>query len=106
MPRVGQQTISWQQIRALTEVWTWRDARTGAEVSGFNPPQGAKEVRQKPYYMRAITGKGELIEGMVITLKVYTREHQRMVKFCESNQIRRIRDYLIIEIDGKRVVTH
>jgi hypothetical protein len=56
--------------------------------------------------MRAITGKGELIEGMVITLKVYTREHQRMVKFCESNQIRRIRDYLIIEIDGKRVVTH
>jgi hypothetical protein len=56
--------------------------------------------------MRAITGKGELIEGMVITLKVYTREHQRMVKFCESNQIRRIRDYLIIEIDGKRVITH
>ena len=106
MPRRGQQTISWQQIRALTEVWTWRDARTGAEVSGFNPPQDAIKPRQKPYYMRAITGKGELIEGTVITLKVDVQKHQRMIKFCESNQIRRIRDYLIIEIDGKRVITH
>lgn len=106
MPRIAQQTISWQQIRALTEVWTWRDARTGAEVSGFNPPQDAIKPRQKPYYLRAITGKGELIEGTVITLKVFIDLHQRMVKFCESNQIRRIRDYLIIEIDGKRVITH
>ena len=106
MPRIGLQTISWQQIRALTEVWTWHDARTGAEVSGFNPPQDAIKPRQKPYYMRAITGKGELIEGTVITLKVFVQEHQRMIKFCESNQIRRIRDYLIIEIDGKRVITH
>lgn len=106
MPRIGQQTISWQQIRALTEVWTWRDARTGIVVSGFNPPQDAIKPRQKPYYMRAITGKGELIEGTVITLKVFVQKHQRMVKFCESNQIRRIRDYLIIEIDGKRVITH
>lgn len=106
MPRIAQQTISWQQIRALTEVWTWRDARTGAEVSGFNPPQDAIKPRQKPYYMRAITIKGELIEGTVITLKVFIDLHQRMVKFCESNQIRRIRDYLIIEIDGKRVITH
>lgn len=106
MPRIEQQTISWQQIRALTEVWTWRDARTGAEVSGFNPPQDAIKPRQKPYYMRAITIKGELIEGTVITLKVFIDLHQRMVKFCESNQIRRIRDYLIIEIDGKRVITH
>ena len=87
-------------------MWTWRDARTGAEVSGFNPPQDAIKPRQKPYYMRAITGKGELIEGTVITLKVFIDLHQRMVKFCESNQIRRIRDYLIIEIDGKRVITH
>ena len=106
MPRIAQQTISWQQIRALTEVWTWRDARTGAEVSGFNPPQDAIKPRQKPYYMRAITIKGELIEGTVITLKVFVQQHQRMIKFCESNQIRRIRDYLIIEIDGKRVITH
>lgn len=56
--------------------------------------------------MRAITSRGELIEGTVITLKVFTREHQRMVKFCASNQIRRIRDYLVLEIDGIRVVTH
>lgn len=42
----------------------------------------------------------------MITLKVFTREHQRMVKFCSSNQIRRIRDYLVLEIDGIRVVTH
>ena len=101
-----QPTISWQSLRNYMEQWTWRERRTGLQRSGFNPPQDAVKPTQKPYYMRAITNKGEVISGQVITLKVYTREHQRMVKFCESNQIRRIRDYLIIEIDGKRVITH
>ena len=104
--KMNSATISWQQIRGLTEQWTWRERRTGLQRSGFNPPQDAVKPTQKPYYMRAITSKGEVISGQVITLKVYTREHQRMVKFCESNQIRRIRDYLILEIDGIRVITH
>ena len=99
-------TISWQQIRSITEQWTWTERRTGARRSGFYPPQDAIKPQQKPYYVRAITSRGELIEGTVITLKVFTREHQRMVKFITSNQIRRIRDYLVMEIDGIRVVTH
>ena len=29
-----------------------------------------------------------------------------MIQYVESRQIRRIRDYLIMEIDGVRIVTH
>ena len=101
-----QPTISWQQLRNYMEQWTWWDPRTGSERTGFNPPEGAKEVRQKPFYFQAITSKGELISGEAICLKVFRDLHQRMIRFVESGQIRRIRDYLVMEVNGVRVVTH
>ena len=105
MPK-QQPTISWQQLRNYMEQWTWRDQRTGCEVTGFNPPDKAKDKRQKPFYFRAITIKGEVISGEAICLKVFLNEHQRMVQFTQSKQIRRIRDYLVMEVNGVRVITH
>ena len=105
MPRV-QPTISFQSLRNVTEKWTWRDKRTGVMTTGYNPPKDAIEKRQKPYYIRYITSKGITEEGEVITLKVNLRKMQRMVKFTASNQVRWVRDYLVIEVDGMRVMTH
>ena len=101
-----QPTISFQQIRNLTEKWTWID-KSGVKTNGFNVPDYARSsARQMPYYVKYVTGKGVLEQGEVITLKVDTRRHQRKVKFIKSNEIRIIRDYLIVEIDGFRVITH
>lgn len=105
MPR-RQPTISFQQIRNLTERFSWRDPKTGVRVTGFNPPADAKEKQQVPYFVRYVTGKGHLEQGEVITLSVDTKRHHRRVKFINSNEIRILRDYLIIEIDGFRVLTH
>lgn len=101
-------TMSWFEIRTLTEKFTWRDAKSGVQVTGFNPPGGkdAKGVSRVPYHLRYITGKGVCESGTVVTLKVYPELRQRMVQFVESKQIRRVRDYLIMEIDGIRIVTH
>lgn len=96
--------MDWQQIRALLECFTWRDEVTGVAVSGHNPPKGAKELRRKPVFVRYITKSGTVEQGTVVGLKTFTRQHQRLVQFVESQQIRRICDILIIEIDGIRIV--
>lgn len=101
-----QPTISFQQIRHLTEKFWWRDPKTGVRVTGFNPPATATEKQQVPYFVKYVTGKGHLEQGEVVTIKVDTRRHQRKVRFTASNEIRILRDYLIIEIDGFRVVTN
>lgn len=105
MPK-HQPTISYQQLRNYMEQWTWTDPRTGQPRTGFNPPDGVKDKHQKPFYFKAITLKGERIEGEVICLKVWPRLCQRMIKFTQSGQVRRIRDYLVMEVNGVRVITH
>lgn len=105
MPK-NQPTLSWEQIRNYTEKWSWIDARTGKTRTGFNPPANAKQKHQMPYYVRYITSNGEVEEGEVITLKVFNEVRQRMIRFTASGEIRRIRDYLIIEVDGVRFQTH
>jgi hypothetical protein len=74
-------------------------------VTGYNVPDGAKEKRQVPYFIRVVTLKGELMQGEVITLKVLPK-HRRLIRFTASGEIRNIADYLIISIDGIRFVTH
>ena len=105
MPR-QRPVVSWQQLRNYMEQWVWRDPRTGCEVTGFNPPEKAAEKRQRPFYFRAITSKGEVIGGEAVCLKVFLNKRQRMVRFTASGEIRRIRDYLVIEVNGVRVITH
>lgn len=106
MPRV-QPTISYQELRKVMEQWTWKDPRTGLQVTGYNVPDAARSTaRQKPFYFKAITIKGEVVAGTAVCLKVFLESRQRMVQFTESKQIRRIRDYLVMEVNGLRVITH
>lgn len=100
--------LSWTEIRNYAERFEWRDPRTGVTVRGFNPPGGkdGKGVQRVPFHIKYITSKGEVEQGLVVCLKVYPELRQRMIQFVESKQIRRVRDYLIISIDGIRFVTH
>ena len=101
-----QPVLSWTQIRNYAERWSWTDAKTGVTVRGLNVPANAKDKRQVPYYLRVVTLRGELMQGEVITLKVWPERHRRLVRFTQSGEIRNIADYLIISIDGIRFVTH
>ena len=103
---IHQPTVSWEQLRNYTEKWEWIDPKHGIRTTGFNPPSDAKEKKQKSYYIRYVTGDGHTEYGEAVTLKVYPTLHQRMIKFTTSNEIRRIRDYLVIEVDGVRFQTH
>lgn len=107
MPKM-KPTRSWFEVRDMTEKFEWRDPRTGIVVRGFNPPGGkdGKGVSRVPFHIKYITGKGVVEEGFCTCIKVFPEVRQRMIQFVESRQIRRVRDYLIMEIDGVRIVTH
>lgn len=97
-----QPQLNWTHLRNYTERFTWIDPSDGQRHTGFNPPQGARQKAQVPYFVRYVTGSGHLEQGEVITLKLDRRRHQRLVKFTASNQCRWLRDYLIISVDGIR----
>lgn len=101
-------TMSWQNLRNVCEVFEWKDAKTGVTVRGHNPPGGkdGKGVQRVPFHIKYITGKGEVEQGIVTCLKVYPELRQRMIQFIDSRQIRRVRDYLVMEVNGTRVITH
>ena len=75
-------------------------------TTGYNPPQSAADICRVPFHVKYVTGKGRLEEGNAISLRVDRCRHQRTIKFIESGEIHIIRDYLVIEVDGTRVITH
>lgn len=97
---------SFQSLRNYTEKFSWIEARTGLRTTGYNPPKGAQEVQRVPFFVRFVTQGGRLEEGNVFCLKVNRRRHQRMIQFVESQEIRILCDYLVIEVDGIRILTH
>lgn len=99
----NQPTLSWELIRTLTENFSYEFK--GCHLKGHNPPKGATNIQRVPYNVKYLTVHGHCESGTVITLKVFP-DKQRMVQFVNSRQIRRIRDYLIMEIDGIRIITH
>lgn len=110
MPR-RQPTMNWQDIRVLLEKFSWIDPRSGVKVTGFNPPQGAKDVRRKRAFVRYLTLDGRVEEGIVECHKVFLENgknghgcHQRLLLWPESGQFRRVCDLLIMEIDGIRII--
>lgn len=104
--------MSWQDIRRETERFAWTDQRTGARVTGFNPPKGAKDVRRVPFFIRYVTKDGRMEQGEVTCIKVFNQLaqgasrgiHQRLIRFEASGQIRRICDILVCEVNGFRVI--
>lgn len=105
MPRI-QPTQSWQNLRNYMEKFSWRDLRTNLLTTGYNPPQSAKEIQRVPFFVRYVPGKGILEQGNAICLKVNRRKHLRMIQFIDSQEIRWIRDYLVIEVDGTKIITN
>lgn len=113
----NQPSMSFQFLRNLTEKFSWIDKRTGIRTTGFNPPKSATDIKRVPYHIKYVTAAGRMEEGNCITLKVNTRLKQRTVRFVAdekakdpnikgSGSIRVVRDYLVIEVDGIRILTH
>lgn len=99
MPRTTM-PISFTLIRNFTEKFRWKDAKTGKECTGFNPPQNAKDVNRVPFYIRFITKDGRMEDGVVTCVSVLPKKLQRRIRFEASGEFRLVRDYLIIEVDG------
>lgn len=98
--------MSYTTLRMYTEKFQWTDALSGEKREGFNPPQTAKDVERKPFYIKYITGHGKVEEGVVTCIKVDPKRLQRSIKFEKSGEIRIVRDYLVIEVDGVKFFTH
>lgn len=98
--------LSWTLIRNFTEKFQWLDPSDGSTREGFNPPPSAVNKQRKPYDICYITSKGIVERGRVVTLTVKPHLHQRMVRFIDSNQVRMVRDYLVVCVDDVYFRTH
>lgn len=98
--------MSYTLLRNYTERFTWRDRVDGTERTGFNPPPEAVGTERAPFFIRYITKDGKVEEGRAVCIGVDTRRQQRRIKFTASGEIRMVRDYLVIEVDGTIFLTH
>lgn len=105
MPRL-QPRQSFRELRNYTEQWTWVDPISKQRCTGFNPPRDAFHVERKPFVIVYITKGGELQRGECVCIRVDTRKQMRLVQFVASQEIRWVRDYLVVEVDGVRFYTH
>lgn len=99
-------THSYTELRMFMERWQWDDPRAGKRVTGFDPPQTARNVERKSFYIKFLTKTGHVDEGTCVCLSVDTMRHQRKVKFVESGEIRVVNDILVLNVDGTRFITH
>ena len=97
--------LSWNLIRNYAERWSWI-GYDGKRHVGLDVPDGAIHPQRVPYDIKYITSQGLVESARVVTLKVFPKSRQRLIQCVQSNEIRRIRDYLIIEIDGHCFQTH
>ena len=106
MPKTNP-TVSYTLLRNYTELFQWKDSRTGLVRKGFNPPQeGVSDVERVPFFIRYLTTGGKVEEGTVVCISVQPERNQRKVKFVNSGEIRVVNDHLIIEVDGTRFLAH
>ena len=95
-----------EQLRVLTEQFEWTTAQ-GVTVTGFNPPKkGVTNVHRKPFFIKYITSKGVVESGVCTCIRVDTTKRMRRVRYEASGQIRWVRDYLVMEVNGIKIVTH
>lgn len=107
--------ISYQQIRNYAERFSWIDPRTGLRTVGFNRPNDSPQVkatyRRVPFHIRFVTLEGVVEEGYCICMRVWPNNMRRLLQFCDADgkpngNFREAFDYLIVEIDGTRFITH
>lgn len=99
-------TLSYTLLRNYTEQFQWTDKLTKTLRKGFNPPTDAIDATRVPFYIRYITRDGKVEEGTVTCISVDTQRQQRRIKYVKSQEIRTVYDYLILEVDGVRFVSH
>jgi hypothetical protein len=99
-------TLSYTLLRNYTEQFQWIDPVTKQQRKGFNPPDGAQQVERVPFYIKFVTSTGKIEEGTVVCISVDPQRQQRKIKFISSGEIRIVYDYLILEVDGTRFVSH
>lgn len=97
--------MSFTLLRNYTELFRWKDS-DGTEHKGFNPPDKALEKERVPFYIRYVTSSGKVEEGMVTCVSVQPERLQRKIRFVTSGEIRVVYDYLVIEVDGTKFITH
>lgn len=100
-----QPVLSWLHIRDFCEKFAWKDSQSGLLTEGYNPPAHALNAERVPFSIKYITGKGVVEQGRCVCVKVDRKLHQRLVMFVDSGEFRRVRDYLVMEINGTRFVT-
>lgn len=96
--------LSYNLIRMYAENFEYTD-RNGIRKKGFNPPADATDVKRVPFYIKYITKNGVVEEGTVECISVDAFRKQRKIRYIESGEIRVVRDYLVVEIDGVKFKT-
>ena len=99
-------TLSYTLLRNYTEQFQWIDPVTKQQRKGFNPPAGAQQVERVPFYIKFVTSTGKVEDGTVVCISVGPQRQQRKIKFIPSGEIRIVYDYLVLEVDGTRFVSH
>lgn len=104
MPR-KEPTMSYTLLRNYTEKFQWTD-KNGVKNTGYNPPEDAKNVERVPFYIKFVTSDGKVESGLVTCVSSVPARHQRKIRFVDSGEIRVCYDFLVLEVDGTRFVTH
>ena len=99
-------TVSFTLLRNYTERFRWKDPVNEQEQTGFNPPAGAENVSRVPFFIRYVTATGKVESGNVTCIAVDPDRLQRKIKYVNSGEIRIVYDYLVVEVDGTRFVSH
>lgn len=105
MPK-QQPTVSYTLLRNYTELFQWTDPTTRTIRKGFNPPTEVKDAERVPFFIRYITAGGKVEEGTVTCISAQPERQQRKIKFVQSGEIRIVYDYLVVEVDGTRFLSH
>lgn len=98
--------MSYTLLRQYTELFQWEDAGTHLMRKGHNPPEDAINKQRVPFYIRYVTSRGRVEEGVVVCIAVNSERLQRKVKYVASGEIRIVYDYLVVEVDGTKFITH
>lgn len=103
MPKFGTTYIPSSDLRKWMELWTWKDG-SGQTCEGPNPPEAyAASAERKAFTVKYVskdgTRHGEPNGDRCVCIKVIPGG-ERLLKYTQSGEVRRVRDSLIYELNG------